>query len=57
LQFVFTANPEDLYQRGNIVTPLKDRIVPKYSRTIIQNVALPELLQEQKQTDVHLHGS
>ena len=26
LQFVFTANPEDYTNRGNIVTPLKDRI-------------------------------
>lgn len=26
VQFVFTANPEDYTNRGNIVTPLKDRI-------------------------------
>jgi magnesium chelatase subunit I len=26
LQFIFTANPEDYTNRGNIVTPLKDRI-------------------------------
>ncbi len=26
LYFVFTANPEDYTQRGNIITPLKDRI-------------------------------
>ncbi|MEP7195007.1 MAG: magnesium chelatase [Saprospiraceae bacterium] len=26
LLFVFTANPEDYTQRGNIITPLKDRI-------------------------------
>ncbi|TDE01944.1 AAA family ATPase [Flavobacterium hiemivividum] len=26
MQFVFTANPEDYTNRGNIVTPLKDRI-------------------------------
>lgn len=26
IQFVFTANPEDYTNRGNIVTPLKDRI-------------------------------
>lgn len=26
MQFVFTANPEDYTNRGNIITPLKDRI-------------------------------
>ena len=26
IQFIFTANPEDYTNRGNIVTPLKDRI-------------------------------
>lgn len=26
MQFIFTANPEDYTNRGNIVTPLKDRI-------------------------------
>jgi magnesium chelatase subunit I len=26
IQFVFTANPEDYTNRGNIITPLKDRI-------------------------------
>jgi magnesium chelatase subunit I len=56
IQFVFTANPEDYTNRGNIVTPLKDRIgaqilthYPKsveFSKQITQNQAK---LNEQQQ--------
>src|SRR5690606_37728233 len=38
LAMVFTANPEDYTNRGNIITPLKDRIdsqiITHYPRTI-----------------------
>jgi len=38
IQFIFTANPEDYTNRGNIVTPLKDRIgsqiLTHYPKTI-----------------------
>ncbi len=41
---VFTANPEDYTNRGNIITPLKDRIeaqiMTHYPRTIEEGVAI-----------------
>jgi magnesium chelatase subunit I len=41
---VFTANPEDYTNRGNIITPLKDRIeaqvITHYPQTIEQGVAI-----------------
>ncbi len=50
LFFVFTANPEDYTQRGNIITPLKDRIesqiLTHYPEDI--NTALQISLQESK---------
>ncbi|MEO6189390.1 MAG: AAA family ATPase [Saprospiraceae bacterium] len=46
--FIFTANPEDYTQRGNIITPLKDRIesqiLTHYPEDI--NTALSITLQE-----------
>ncbi len=46
LAFVFTANPEDYTNRGNIITPLKDRIdsqiITHYPRTIEVGVAITE---------------
>jgi magnesium chelatase subunit I len=44
LAFVFTANPEDYTNRGNIITPLKDRIdsqiITHYPRSIEIGVAI-----------------
>ena len=44
LAFVFTANPEDYTNRGNIITPLKDRIdsqiITHYPKTIEIGVAI-----------------
>jgi magnesium chelatase subunit I len=44
VQIVFTANPEDYTNRGNIITPLKDRIgsqvVTHYPRTVDDGMAI-----------------
>jgi len=44
LLIVFTANPEDYTNRGNIITPLKDRIdaqiLTHYPRTIDESIAI-----------------
>ena len=46
MQIVFTANPEDYTNRGNIITPLKDRIgsqvVTHYPRTMEDGIAIAE---------------
>ncbi len=46
LAFVFTANPEDYTNRGNIITPLKDRIdsqiITHYPKTVEIGVAITE---------------
>ncbi len=46
LAFVFTANPEDYTNRGNIITPLKDRIdsqiITHYPKTIEIGVAITQ---------------
>ncbi|NOT35847.1 MAG: magnesium chelatase [Saprospiraceae bacterium] len=55
--FVFTANPEDYTQRGNIITPLKDRIqsqiLTHYPESIetalkitLQEVSIPDALRK-----------
>ncbi len=44
LQIVFTANPEDYTNRGNLITPLKDRIgsqiITHYPRTLEDGIAI-----------------
>ena len=44
LLIVFTANPEDYTNRGNIITPLKDRIeaqvLTHYPRTLEEGIAI-----------------
>jgi len=44
LLMVFTANPEDYTNRGNIITPLKDRIdsqiITHYPRTVATGIAI-----------------
>lgn len=46
VMIVFTANPEDYTNRGNIITPLKDRIdsqiMTHYPRTIDDAIAITE---------------
>ena len=46
LMLVFTANPEDYTNRGNIITPLKDRIdsqiLTHYPRTLEDAIAITE---------------
>jgi magnesium chelatase subunit I len=46
LAFVFTANPEDYTNRGNIITPLKDRIdsqiITHYPKSIEIGVAITQ---------------
>jgi magnesium chelatase subunit I len=58
VMIVFTANPEDYTNRGNIITPLKDRIdsqiMTHYPRTIDDAIAITEqeawLLRDGKAT-------
>ncbi len=46
IMLVFTANPEDYTNRGNIITPLKDRIdsqiLTHYPRSIEESIAITE---------------
>jgi len=57
VMFVFTANPEDYTNRGNIVTPLKDRIqsqiLTHYPKTVDDALSITEqeaaVLASQKQ--------
>ncbi len=59
LAFVFTANPEDYTNRGNIITPLKDRIdsqiITHYPRTIEIGVAITQQEAWQDRGDVAVH--
>ncbi|MEP0547294.1 MAG: magnesium chelatase [Rhodothermales bacterium] len=61
LAMVFTANPEDYTNRGNIITPLKDRIdsqiITHYPRTIEIGVAITkqEAWQERGDDAVTVH--
>jgi magnesium chelatase subunit I len=61
LAFVFTANPEDYTNRGNIITPLKDRIdsqiITHYPKTIEIGVAITaqEAWQERGSDAVSVH--
>ena len=61
LAMVFTANPEDYTNRGNIITPLKDRIdsqiITHYPKTIEIGVAITqqEAWQERGSEAVSVH--
>jgi magnesium chelatase subunit I len=48
LQFVFTANPEDYTNRGNIVTPLKDRIGSQILTHYPETVQIARTITEQE---------
>lgn len=48
LQFVFTANPEDYTNRGNIVTPLKDRIGSQILTHYPETVRIARTITEQE---------
>ncbi|PDH46435.1 MAG: magnesium chelatase [Flavobacteriales bacterium MED-G15] len=61
IQFVFTANPEDYTNRGNIVTPLKDRIGSQILTHYPHNVEIAKRITEQeaqispeKATNIHI---
>jgi magnesium chelatase subunit I len=51
LQFVFTANPEDYTNRGNIVTPLKDRIGSQILTHYPETVQIARTITEQAKLD------
>jgi len=61
LAFIFTANPEDYTNRGNIITPLKDRIdsqiITHYPKTIEIGVAITaqEAWQQRGDESVTVH--
>lgn len=48
MQFVFTANPEDYTNRGNIVTPLKDRIGSQILTHYPESIAVAKTITEQE---------
>lgn len=57
---VFTANPEDYTNRGNIITPLKDRIDAQILTHYPHNLEDARLITEQeawtdRDSDIHVH--
>ncbi len=48
MQFVFTANPEDYTNRGNIVTPLKDRIGSQILTHYPENIEIAKMITQQE---------
>jgi len=48
MQFVFTANPEDYTNRGNIVTPLKDRIGSQILTHYPDSIKIARTITEQE---------
>jgi magnesium chelatase subunit I len=48
IQFIFTANPEDYTNRGNIVTPLKDRIGSQILTHYPETVQIARTITEQE---------
>ncbi len=48
MQFVFTANPEDYTNRGNIVTPLKDRIGSQILTHYPETIKIARSITEQE---------
>ncbi len=59
MMLVFTANPEDYTNRGNIITPLKDRIdsqiLTHYPRTLEDAIEITEQEAETQRSDLQLH--
>ena len=48
MQFVFTANPEDYTNRGNIITPLKDRIESQILTHYPKDIMIGKQITEQE---------
>lgn len=48
MQFVFTANPEDYTNRGNIITPLKDRIESQIITHYPDDIKIGKKITEQE---------
>ena len=48
MQFVFTANPEDYTNRGNIITPLKDRIESQILTHYPSDISISKKITEQE---------
>ncbi len=48
IQFIFTANPEDYTNRGNIITPLKDRIGSQILTHYPKSIALSKQITAQE---------
>jgi len=48
MQFVFTANPEDYTNRGNIITPLKDRIGSQILTHYPDDIETAKLITQQE---------
>jgi len=48
MMFVFTANPEDYTNRGNIITPLKDRISSQINTHYPRNVSEAKKITQQE---------
>ena len=48
IQFVFTANPEDYTNRGNIITPLKDRIESQIITHYPADIAIGKEITDQE---------
>ena len=56
LQFLFTANPEDYTNRGNIVTPLKDRIGSQIMTHYPKTIEIAKLITEQEFSNTNMYG-
>ena len=56
LQFLFTANPEDYTNRGNIVTPLKDRIGSQIMTHYPKTIEIAKLITEQEFSNTNMDG-
>ncbi len=58
LLMIFSANPEDYTNRGNLITPLKDRIdsqiITHYPKTVEIGMAITEQEAWQERTDVQV---
>lgn len=48
IEFIFTANPEDYTNRGNIVTPLKDRIESQILTHYPENIEIAKQITAQE---------
>ena len=54
IQFVFTANPEDYTNRGNIITPLKDRIESQIITHYPDDISIGKKITAQEANVGHL---